>query len=198
MTVLSPLLLGGLDDGAFGLLPVFVRSDVFLLVVGITQRNLCRIVVELERFENIEHDVDHFFELFEQLVGAYEHVGVVLREAAHTGQAVQLARLLVAIHRAELRQAHRQLLVGAGLRAVDFAVMGAVHRLEQILFALDRGVDRLERVLAVFGVVAGGHVQFLIADVGRDDLLVAVLLLYAAQELFQAVAQGSAFGKPQG
>ena len=34
--------------------PVFVRSDVFLLVVGITQRNLCRIVVELERFENID------------------------------------------------------------------------------------------------------------------------------------------------
>jgi len=52
--------------------------------------------------------------------------------------------------------------------------------------------------LPYFGVVAGGHVQFLIADVGRDDLLVAVLLLYAAQELFQAVAQGSAFGKPQG
>ncbi len=32
---------------------------------------------------------------------------------------------------------------------------------------------------------------------GRDDLLVAVLFLHAAQELLQPVAQGGAFGQPQ-
>ena len=38
-------------------------------------------------------------------------------------------------------------------------MVGAVHRLEQVLFAFLGGVDGLERVLAVFGVVAGGHIK---------------------------------------
>ena len=104
-------LLCGLHDSRFGFLPVLVRTDILLAVVGITQRNLCRIAVELQRPENIEHDVDNAFELFEQLVGTHEQVGVVLRETTHTSQAVQLARLLVTVDRTELGQPHRQLLV---------------------------------------------------------------------------------------
>ncbi len=194
---LQPLLLGRPDDGRLGLLPVLVRTDVLLAVVGVAQRNLCRIVVELQRLEDIEHDVDHPLELLEQLVRPYEQVRVVLREAAHARQSVQLARLLVTVNRAELRQTHGQLLVRTGLRAVDFAVVRTVHRFEQVLLALDRGVDGLERVLAVFGVMARGDVELLVADVRGDDLLVAVLLLHVAQELLQPVAQRGALGQPQ-
>ena len=39
------------------------------------------------------------------------YVGVVLCEAAHAGQTVQLAALLIAVHRAELGQTDRQILV---------------------------------------------------------------------------------------
>ncbi len=193
----EPLLRRGPDDRRLGLLPVLVRADVLLAVVGVAQRDLRRVVVELERLEDVEHDVDHALELLQQLVGAHEQVGVVLREASDARQTVQLARLLVAVYGAELGQTHRQLLVGAGLRAVDLAVVGAVHRLEQVLLALDGGVDGLERVLAVLGVVARGDVELLVADVGGDDLLVAVLLLHAAQELLQAVAQRGALREPQ-
>ena len=194
----EPFLPGCLHDGALSLLPVLVRTDVLLLVIGVAERNLCRIVVELQRLEDVKHDVDHALELFEQLVGTYEQVSVVLREPAYARQPVQLARLLVAVDGAELRQADGQLLVRAGLRTVDFAVVRAVHRFEQVFFALDRSVDRLERVLAVFGVVARGHVQFLVADMRGNHLLVAVFLLHAPQELLQTVAQCGTFGQPQG
>ena len=191
------LLLRGTDDRLLGLLPVFVRTDVLFAVRFVAQRDLGGVVVEFQRAEDVENDVDHLLELFEQLVGAHEHVGVVLREAAHARQAVQLARLLVAVDRAELRQTDRQILVRAGFDLVDLAVVGTVHRFEQVLLALDGGMDRLERILAVFGVVARRDVQLLVADMGRDDLLVAVLLLHRAQELFQPVAQRGALGQPQ-
>ena len=122
---------------------------------------------------------------------------VVLRESAHARQSVELARLLVAVDRAELGQTHRQFLVRTGLRTVDLAVVRAVHRFEQVLLALDRGVDRLERILAVFGVVARGDVEFLVADMRGDHLLVTVFFLHVAQKLLQTVAQGGAFGQPQ-
>ena len=91
-----------------------------------------------------------------------------------------------------------QILVRTRLAAVDLAVVGAVHGFEQVLLALEGGVYGLERILAVLGVVARGHVEVLVADVGRDDLLVAVILLYLAQEALQTVAQLGALGQPHG
>src|SRR5258707_29206 len=61
-----------------------------------------------------------------------EQVGVVLREAADAGHAVELAGFFEAIDRAELRQADRQLLIAAALGPVDLDVVRAVHRLEEI------------------------------------------------------------------
>ena len=58
-------------------------------------------------------------------------------------------------------------------------------------------MNRLERVFAVFCVVARRHIEFLVSDVRRDYLLVAVFFLYSAQELFQTVAQGGSFRQPQ-
>ena len=179
-------------------MPVFVAADVLLFVLGVAQRNLGLVVLELEGLEDVEDDVHHLQELVLDLVGGAVDVSVVLGEAAHAGEAVELARLLVAVYRAEFGQAQGQLAVRAGQGAEDFAVVGAVHRLEQVFLAFLGGVDGLERVLAVLGVVSRGDVEALVADVRGDDLLVAVLLLYLAQELLEAVAQGGAFGEPQG
>ena len=133
---LQSLCLRRLNDGVLGLLPVLVRTDILRLVVRVAQRNLCRILVELERLEYVEHDVDYLLELIEQLVRTHEHVGVVLREAAHAGESVKLARLLVAVNRSELGQTHRKILVRVRLTAVYLAVVRTVHRLEQVLLAL--------------------------------------------------------------
>ena len=169
-----------------------------VLFSGSRRRNLGGEVGEIEGLEHVEHDVNHLHELLLHLVGAAEDVGIVLREAAHAGEAVQLARLLVAVHGAELGEAHGQVAVAAGLGFIDFAVVRAVHRLEEEFLAGVGRFDGLERVGAVLLVVAAGHVQLFGADVGRDDGLVAGLHLGLAQELLEALAQGRAFGQPQG
>ena len=188
---------GRLDDGGFGLLPVLVGADVLAAVNLVAQRHLGRELVELQRAENVKHDVDDLAELFLELVGTAEEVGVVLRKAADAGQAVQLTALLVTVHSAEFREAERQVAVRTGLRLVDLAVVRAVHRFEQVLLPFLRGGDGTERVLAVFGPVAGGDVEFLVADVRGDHLQVAVVLLDLAQELLQPLAQRGALGQPE-
>ena len=125
-------------------------------------------------------------------------MGVVLREAAHAGQAVQLTTLLVAVNGTELGIADGQVTVAAGSSLVNLAVVGAVHGLEHVLLALLGGGDGTERVLTVLGIVAAGHIQQLVADVRRDHLLVAVALLDLGQHVLQAVAQRGTLGQPQG
>ncbi len=188
----------GFDDGLLGEVPVFVATDVFLLVFGVAERDLSLEVLEVESLEDVEDDVHHLEELVLDLVGSAEDVGVVLRKAAHAGQAVELAALLVAVDGAELGKAQGQVAVRAGSGAEYLAVVGAVHRLEQVLLALLGGVDGLERVLAIFGIVARGDIEVLVADMRGDHLLVAVLFLYLAQELLETVAQGGTFGQPKG
>ena len=56
-------------------------------------------------------NLHHLDELVLHLVGTTEDMGIILSEAAHTGQSVQLATLLIAIHSTELCAAERQLFV---------------------------------------------------------------------------------------
>ena len=58
-------------------------------------------------------------------------------------------------------------------------------------------MDRLERVLTVFSVVAGSHIQLLATDMRSHYLLVTVFLLDAFQEIFQFQAQLRATRQPQ-
>ena len=71
-------------------------------------------------------------------------MGVILSESAHTCQAMELAALFVAVYGAEFGEAQRQVAIAAGECFVDFAVVRAVHGLEQILFTLFRSMDGLE------------------------------------------------------
>ena len=125
-------------------------------------------------------------------------MGVVLREGAHAGQSVQLAGLFVAIDGTELGDAQGQVTIAAGLPGEDFAVVRAVHGFQHVLFVLLGGVDGLEGVLAVVGIVSAGDVEVLRADVRGDDLLVAETLLHLAQVVLQAQAQVGTLGQPDG
>ena len=50
---LESLLGSSLDDSLLGFVPVFIRSDVFLLVIRVAERNLSREVLEIESTEYI-------------------------------------------------------------------------------------------------------------------------------------------------
>ena len=46
--------------------------------------------------------------------------------------------------------------------------------------------------------MAGGHIEILVADMRGDYLLVTILFLNLAEKLLEAVAEGCAFGEPEG
>ena len=58
-------------------------------------------------------------------------------------------------------------------------------------------MDRLERILTVFSVVAGSHIQLLATDMRSHHLLVTIFLLDTFQEVFQFQAQLRATRQPQ-
>ena len=187
-----------LDDGSFRLLPVLVRTDIFLLVIRVSQRYLRREVLEIQRFEDREYNINHFLELILQLIGRTEQVSVILSKTAYPCQPVQFTTLLVTIHRTELGKTHRKILVRAGLKLVYLAMMRAVHRFQHELLAFLRRGDHLETILPVLLEMPGSLVQIHVTDMRGNYLLVTVFLLYLSQESLQTVAQHSAFRQPHG
>ena len=193
----QPLLLCGLDDGVLGLLPVLVASDVLGLVVRIPEGNLGRVLVELEDPEHIEDQVDDLLELALELVWGHEHVGVILSEGTNPRESVEFSALLVTVNSSELGQSQRKILVRPWRRTEYLTVVRAVHRFEHIFLTLLRGVDRLEGVLAVLGVVARGHVQVLASDVRGDNRQVAIFILLLAEELLKLESHHGASRQPE-
>ena len=78
-----------------------------------------------------------------------EDMRVVLREAAHAHDAVQRAGRLVAVARAELGHADRQIAIGLEALIEDLHVAGAVHRLDGqcLLLVLDFGEEHVLAIL---------------------------------------------------
>ncbi len=124
-------------------------------------------------------------------------MGVVLREAAHAGQSMQLAALLVAIHGAELGQSQRQVAVGAGLGFINLAVVRAVHGFEHELLVGVGRLDGLKRILTVLFPVTRSFVEGLAADMRRHDGQVTGAELGFFQKAFQSFPQHRAFGQPK-
>ena len=112
--------------------PTSRALPTYLSLVGSRKPEPHAVVVQPERLQHELRHLDAAAELVGHLLFGAEDVGVVLGEAAHAGHAVQLARLLEAIHRAELGQPQRQVAVAPRLRLVDRDVVRAVHRLEQV------------------------------------------------------------------
>ena len=109
---------------------------------------------------------------------------------------MQLAALLVAIYGAKLSQPHGQVAIRARLASVDFAVVGAVHRLEHILLALIGGMYGLEGILAILCVVSAGDIELLVADMRSDNLLITKLTLNLLKECLEPQAEVSALRQP--
>ena len=176
---------------------MLVGADVFFLVVGVTERNLRRVLREVQYLEDIKDDVDYVAEFLLDLVGTHEKVRVVLRETSHAGKSVKFAALLVTVNGAKFCNPQRQVLVTPWFQAVNLAVVRAVHRFQKEFFVLARGVDGLERILAVFCIVSGSYVQILVADMRGDYLLITVFALNLCEELCQGLPYQCTFGQPQ-
>ena len=121
---------------------------------GVARRKLHFVAVEAEggqdQFREFHAGGNFIFDLF----GGAENVRVVLRESAHAQQAVHHARALVAVDRAEFRQAHGQLAVTAARGFINHDVARTIHGLELILGVVERHGG--EHVFAVEIRVAAG------------------------------------------
>ena len=87
--------------------------------------------------------------------------------------------------------------------AVDLALLHAIHKVaaaaaffgefaELVMFH-----ERRILALAVIGEVTAGAVQIKLADVWREDLAVALLAQFIADERLEFLANDSAVGRPQ-
>ena len=171
-----------------GVLERFGREVPGLLLADVVLRHCGNLDLILQAEDGVDlvEQLDDVLDLVLHLVPGHEDVRVVLREAAHAEQAVQCARKLVAVHEAQLADAHRQVAVRVRLRLVHQHAARAVHRLDRVVFAVDDG--RVHVVLIVVPV-AGAVPQRLIQDDRRGDLHIAVALVDLAPVVDQRVAQ---------
>ncbi len=119
-------------------------------------------------------------------------MGVVLREAAHAEQSVEHARALIAIDRAQLAEAHRQLAVAVLLIRINQDVERAVHGLELVF-----GVIQLhagEHVLRVEAGVPAGLPEIEARHMRGVDQGVSALQIFVAHPVFELLADDSALG----
>ena len=148
-----------------------------------------------KRLHHCESEIDAVLNFLFDLLRHAEDVRVVLREAAHAQQAVQHAGALVAIHGAELGQAHRQIAIAAQARLVNQNVARAIHGLELVVGFFD--FDRAEHVFAIEIGVAAGLPQIQAHDVRRVDEIVAAAQQFVAQPVFHQLANQAALGMPE-
>ena len=148
-----------------------------------------------EDLGHVRGQVDDGCDLVDRLLFRAEDVGIILRESAHAKHAVERARALVAIDRAELRIPDRQIAVRMHVALVDLDVARAVHRLEVVVDFLDR--HRGVHVLPVRLEMPARLVDLLGRNMRRVDDLVAALELLLLLELLDLVADHRAARMPK-
>ncbi len=73
------------------------------------------------------------------LIRGHEDVRIILGEAAHTHQTVQLAGFLMTVNESQLTHAKRQVTVGTRLGLVNQNAARAVHRFDCVVLVVDDG-----------------------------------------------------------
>ena len=174
-----------------GLVPVGRVADVFA-AVGVAQADAHAVIVHAQRSEDRLDEFEASDDFGADLFRGAEKVSIILSEGANPGHAAEFSRLLPAIHRAEFREAHRQVAVAFRALGENPDVMRTIHRLEQVaveLPALEPGGQiragtlfirkflklialRYGRKLAflVVGEMPAGAIQIELADVRSKDL----------------------------
>ena len=123
-----------------------------------------------------------------------ENMAIVLREAAHTHDAVQTARRLVAVALPEFAVTQRQITVALDALLEDQDVPRTVHRLQGVftLFRLGR-----EHVVTVLVPVTGFFPQAFVDDLWAFDFVVTAVAVDLAHVLLHLLPDGPPFGMPE-
>src|SRR5690606_26459441 len=111
------------------------------------------------------------------LILAAKDVGIVLAEAAYPREPVGGTCALIPVQATEIGHADRELAVAVPRAPEQHAVARAVHGLDPVLALVDLA---REHVVDVVVVVTAASKKLHVEDLGRDDLLVAVLVEQAA------------------
>src|SRR5882762_840052 len=175
--------------------PVLSRSRIIFRMRRVPVRKFDDVLAEAEGFHDGESEIDARFDFGFDLLRHAEYVRVILSESAHAQQSVQYARALIAIHGAELSQAHRQLAVTAQARFVNQDVAGAIHRFQLIVGLFD--LDSAEHILAVKIGVPAGLPQIQAHDVRRVNQIVAAAQQFVTQPVFHQLADQAALRVPE-
>ena len=196
--VAHPLLVERIPKGLRRLLPAGGIAD---RLRGL-RRKVRLDVVEAELAEHLLRELDRVLDLLHDLLRRAEDVRIVLREAADAEHAVADAVLLVAVDRAELAVADRQVAVRALLELIALDVERAVHRLDVVVldvgviaFAL-LNVHHREHTVLVEAEVARSLPEVRLADVRRVDDLIAGLVVLLAPVVLNRHADACATRQP--
>ena len=103
-------------------------------------------------------------------------MGVVLDEPPDPGQTAQRTARLVPVQHTKLGHPQGQFLVTPLPRVKDQAVSGTVHRLDSKLLLVHR---QTKHVVGIVLPVARGLPEFRVVNVGRTDLDIATLVVFA-------------------
>ena len=132
-------------------LPIFITSHA----VFRTGRKL-NMIFEAEQLVNAVDQLCNPFDLIFDLLRSHEDVRIILSEAAHTHQTMQLTGFLMTMNDTKLAHAQRQVAVGTRLGSINQNAARAVHRFDcVVLLVNDGGVH----VVFVVIPVAGGLPQ---------------------------------------
>ena len=129
------------------------------------------------------------------LIGGTEQVCVILRQAAYAQRAVQCARALEPVHRAELRPAQRQVAIGTDGALVDHDVERTVHRFQVVPVVVQ--LHGREHVVRVEVEMPRRPPQPLAADVRGIDQFVAAREVLLLPEVLDDRAQPRALRVPE-
>lgn len=196
----------GMRQLCFSAVPFGDGADV---VVRRSRRQDELVRSQFERIVDHGDELEGSGNLLGDLAPAAEDVPVVLVEAAHSRQAAQGARDLVAVQRAEVGVADRQVFVGPPLRFEQQAVAWTIHRLQAVflvlanlgvflLFARRAPPVHLEHVIFVVGPVAGFLPERALVDGRREDFLEAEERVLGAEEGEEFVEDAGAVGEEEG
>src|SRR5664280_908473 len=129
-------------------------------------------VAKLERAVDLVQETEEVEHLAIDAFRRGEDVRVILRKGSDARQPLRDSRFLIPVEPREVGVPHGQVPVAPRLGPEQEAVARAVHRLDAELALVD--LDE-EHVLAVSAGVARCPEELLVENLGRDDLLVAVL-----------------------
>ena len=177
------------------MIPLVLAADEILAVVRIPGGKLSLILVEAKVLQYVQGEVEATCDLVLDLLRSTEDVSIILGEAADAEQAVHYAGTLVAVHGAQLSQAHRQIAIGLQRVAVDQDVAGTIHGLEAIFGVVE--FHGVEHVLRVIAFVARGEKQLPARNVGRVHQGVAALQIFVAHPVLHFFADDAALGVPE-